>query len=227
MLGDDDLDDTQRANRQWLRYCEGEDPRLPRLGSRQGQWLAYCDAPMIRGTIADIARHCVGARYVDLIAPGETEQMRRDMARQWGCALVCRGILTLAGVNEPELRPPYRITRAMADVIQIGQRYGAWIVPSSPAECRAVPQGAMVVMGQGLKTHIATVTARSVHYTGAVDLVTVDGVRENGVPTVAVRGGRIEGTSLVSKRDGARRIRGWVDPARLVFDPELAWMLPA
>lgn len=68
----------------------------------------------------------VREQYLDLIAPGEDENKRRDMAVMSGCALVVAGLWRGAGIVHPLLDPPYKIGSAVTRLIQIAQREWAW-----------------------------------------------------------------------------------------------------
>lgn len=71
-------------------------------------------------------------RYLDLIAWGETERVRAALARCSGCALVVRGILRRIGFDDPELKARYRMGMAVADVVAIARRHGAWLPGTTP-----------------------------------------------------------------------------------------------
>jgi hypothetical protein len=70
--------------------------------------------------------------YLALIAPGESEAMRRDMLQMNGCALVVRGLWRQMGINHNLLNRPYRIGMAVADVVQIAKDSGAWRTSGEP-----------------------------------------------------------------------------------------------
>lgn len=73
-------------------------------------------------------------RYLDLLTGGfEDPRMRACMGMMSGCALVVRGLWRAAGIAHPILEHPYRIGRAVADLIEIAaEANGLW-------EGRAVP----------------------------------------------------------------------------------------
>ena len=63
--------------------------------------------------------------YLDLIAPGETDARRAEMAKMSGCALVVRGLWRLAGVGHPRLDRPYVTGKAVEDVVSIAREADA------------------------------------------------------------------------------------------------------
>lgn len=70
--------------------------------------------------------------YLELIGPGESEQMRRDMLQMNGCALTVRGLWRQAGVQHSLLTRPYRVGMAVADVVQIAKDADAWRTSGEP-----------------------------------------------------------------------------------------------
>lgn len=87
-----------------------------------------CPDQAVRQAVVSYARKLAGmsaaseaslALYLDLVAPGETELRRSEMARMSGCALVARGILR-GYIEHPLLERPYVTGQAMADLVAIG-----------------------------------------------------------------------------------------------------------
>jgi len=65
--------------------------------------------------------------YLDLIAPNDSPSAQKAYGKLSGCALSALGWLRLFGLSDPELWSPYRIGRAVADVVTIARRHGAWV----------------------------------------------------------------------------------------------------
>lgn len=160
--------------------------------------------------------------YIDLIAPGETRGMVDAMVRMSGCALVVAGIWRLAGVDEPQLRPPYKPGSAVSRLVAVARTHSAWVTFSKgslPCVGDAVLIGDN---GTGGTEHFYTVT--SVDPSTEI-LESVDGGQRDGGGFQAIaakkrtwRTGRdvvFMGTDPGSKAVGGRRIVGWVDVAKL------------
>lgn len=64
--------------------------------------------------------------YLDLIAPFDSPSAQKAYGKLSGCALSVLGMLRCWGLDDPELWQPYRIGRAVADVVTIARRHGAW-----------------------------------------------------------------------------------------------------
>jgi len=127
------------------------------------------DAACAAERVATLAESYVGCgvvaqreRYLDLVmspadrGPDATHR-EEDFARMSGCALVCRGLLRLAGLGaHPILRSPYRAQSAMQDLIDIGRDAGAWRVPLHGAR---PARGDVVLVTSGDGGHAYCVTA--------------------------------------------------------------------
>ena len=72
----------------------------------------------LAGLTADPVRPACRARYLALIAPGETEARAAGMSTMSGCELVCRGILR-AFIAHPLLDRPYVDQHAGRDLLAI------------------------------------------------------------------------------------------------------------
>ena len=179
------------------------------------------DPDVIRWAVANLAATYdgVGAahereRYLDLLAGGvETPAMRGSMAQMSSCALTVRGLWRALGCSSPILARPYRIGRAIADVIEIATVAGAWRT-GSDGDTPGV--GDAVIVGVNPRLHAYTVIAGS----------TLDGVTW---AIESIDGGQgLGGTTIKRKRrtyshdaagalwdvldDGTRRrVYGWAD----------------
>jgi hypothetical protein len=107
-------------------------------------WTARTVYPAaeLRRRAAELARSLAGlganprdpelrARYVDLVAPGETPRMRTDMAAMSGCALVAAGFWRAMGVKHRALLPPYHIGFAVERLWDIGKATSAGRWPNA------------------------------------------------------------------------------------------------
>lgn len=179
----------------------------------------------MREQIATLARSFVGCdasdpRYADLVGPGETEQMRRDMLTMYGCGLVVAGLWRLAGLTAPELAPPYRIGSAMTRLVAVARRCGAW---------RQYHLGAVPCVGDAVfvqaPEHIFVVVSQPVVTLSQITFDSVDGGQiEHGQQAIKLRArtwahgfdrARDDQPGAVAGR--ARTIVGWVDVSALPF----------
>lgn len=64
------------------------------------------------------------AKYLDLIAPGETPARAAEMATNSGCGLVMRAVLRNF-IDHPILRASYRSQHALSDLVEIASQAGA------------------------------------------------------------------------------------------------------
>jgi hypothetical protein len=153
-------------------------------------------------------------RYLDLIAPDETENARDEMAQMSGCGLVVAGIWRAAGVVDARLDAPYRIGSAITRLVAIARSAGAWVAYGRGR--RPSPGDMVLVGGQGAggPEHVYTVTSIS----GDADphVTSVDGGRRDahGYQTIDAvtrvwKGGRDVAGHL------SRAIAGWIDCSRL------------
>lgn len=103
------------------------------LAAREEQIRTACAAWSLQwaGLVANpTAGDDAYARYCDLIAPGETEQRRREMASASGCALFARAYARAMLRDLPRcLTSPYVTGMAMRDVDTIARAAGAARTP--------------------------------------------------------------------------------------------------
>lgn len=94
--------------------------------------------------------------YLDLIAPCPSDRadvtICRDLASMSGCALVVRGLWVRAGVKAARLLDPYRVGRAVADVVAVADAAGALRPPSTEPR-----PGDVVIIGT--PEHVLTVVS--------------------------------------------------------------------
>lgn len=94
--------------------------------------------------------------YLDLIAPCAADRadatICRDLASMSGCALVVRGLWARAGIRAARLLDPYRVGRAVADVVAVADAAGALRPPST-----APRPGDVVIIGT--PEHVLTVVS--------------------------------------------------------------------
>lgn len=178
------------------------------------------------------------ARYLDLVGPGETETMRAYMAlpKTSGCALVVRGLWRQLALFDLRLTPPYKIGLAVADVVSIARRNGAWVTDLS---LRPEPGDVILVGGDpkadGGVEHVATVTACDGNALESVDGGQRDAAGNQCIATkVRTWEVRADGSVWDRSRKGtdpgsgaARRVRGWVSAVRLPFPDAVADTAPA
>ncbi|KYG11421.1 hypothetical protein BE21_57565 [Sorangium cellulosum] len=107
-------------------------------------------AEFARGLDGLGARPATLDRYVDLIAPGESQRMRQDMAKMSGCALVAAGVWRAVGVP-----PPYRLETAVSRLVAMGVEAGAMRRPKADRLTSTLPlPGDVVWVGEGMGTHV-------------------------------------------------------------------------
>lgn len=146
--------------------------------------------------------------YLDLIAPNAVDRANertcRDLASMSGCALVVRGLWVRGGIRAPKLIAPYKVGRAVADVVAVATEAGALRAPVEPLR-----PGCVVVVGG--PEHVLTVTSIQ-----GSTVVSVDGGQrdEQGRQVIRERRRELQGTTL-----GGRPILHVVDPLAL----SLAW----
>jgi hypothetical protein len=218
-----------------------------RIGVPQGQYLGEWNEQnvadvrnMARTTFVQMAVACVratGRTYVDLVAPCEPDQMRRDMSKMWGCALLIRALFRLLGVVHPRLRAPYKSGAAPADLLAVARAVnwpthkvkGALLYPSKhPGMDSAVllNRGHILCIGQGSLTHYLVLIGLTVEGT----VLSVDGGQDKG-PGIEIveRKLVVQGGELYLKdKNFTRRIRFAIDPGLLLplIPPDVQWMLP-
>jgi len=106
--------------------------------------------------------------YLDLVGPGESAEVRRAMLTLSGCALVAAGVLRRAGLEAPELAPPYRIGSAVSRLVAVAKRCGAW-------RTQGLPQLGDVVLVREPEHVFVVVEAPSREGAASASLVAVDG----------------------------------------------------
>lgn len=148
------------------------------------------------------------APYLDLIAPCRSDRANEALCsgllQMSGCALVVRGLWVRAGILPPVLTQPYRVGRAVADVVQVAREAGALRHATEALK----PGHVVIVSGP---EHVLTVT--QLVPAGARTLVrSVDGGQRDaaGRQQVQWRERMLEGASL-----GGRPILHVVDAVAL------------
>lgn len=132
-----------------------------RVGQSQGQRIGKPgDDAYFRQLALLTAEDCLGfeASKVDydlLIAPGEDERMRLGMRKMSSCGLFVRGWLRLLGVDNENLRSPYRIGMAFTDVFAVAREVGATTRTSQIADLRPAD---VAIIGDGMLTHMLIVS---------------------------------------------------------------------
>lgn len=110
--------------------------------TRRPEIVAF--AAMLPGLGANPADPEARARYLALVAPGETAARAAELAQMSGCALVVRG-LWRNFIAHPILSRPYVTGRAMADLVSIAREAGAL----HPWPARLPEAGDVVIIGGG------------------------------------------------------------------------------
>lgn len=156
--------------------------------------------------------------YLDFLSGGlEAASGREGMAHMSSCALTVRAIWRELGCRDSVLLRRYVIGRAMADVVAIGQRAGAWRT-GSDGDTPGV--GDAVIVGDDPKLHAYTVVAG--HGDGTTwQLETIDGGQGPGgcriVRKTRVMAPDASGRLIDTLPDGyRRRVFGWVDCVALL-----------
>ncbi len=145
------------------------------------------------------------AAYLDLIGPGESDSMLRDMLQMNGCALTVRGLWRVAGVRHPILNRPYKVGMAVADVVQIARDADAWRTTGEPLV-------GDVFLIDNLE-HVGTVVDRP----NASQVVSIDGGQRDSVGNQLIRRrSRVLTDGVMFGNDGvndgaARRLIGYCD----------------
>ena len=157
-------------------------------------------------------------RYVDLLMPAgiEPPANRAALAGQSSCALLVRALLRACGCTHPFLLRPYRVGRAVSDVIQIARDAGAW---HEPGDAERPAAGDAVIVGAPGHEHAYVVTAVRSHAPGwRVD--SIDGGQGAHGAGIAARtrswpDWAREWVDVVDAGAGApemaRPVRGWAD----------------
>ena len=127
-------------------------------------------------------------RYVELLMPAAIETPANRSAarlaapytaggrliRPWSsCGLFARAVWRLAGCAHPILAAPYRIGRAVSDVIEIARDAGAWHEPDEPLE---PGPGDVVIVGDPGHEHVLIATSVVPRFgEGSADVESIDG----------------------------------------------------
>jgi hypothetical protein len=162
-------------------------------------------------------------RYLDLIAPGESDGKQSAMADESGCGLVVAGIWRALGVGSQLLNPPYKIGTGLSRLLQIGQAARAW-VNYGPGKVPS-PGDAVIVgdNGKGGVQHIYTVT--SISTDDGVLIGSIDGGQRDSDRFQTIlekqrvwKAGRdivVQGNDPGASHAGGRVIVGWIDVTQL------------
>ena len=130
------------------------------------------------------------APYLDLIAPCPSDRadvtICRDLASMSGCARAVRGLWVRAGVRASRLTAPYRVGRAVADVVAVADAAGALRPPSHEPR-----PGDVVIIGT--PEHVLTVVS-----VRGPTIVSVDGGQRDalGKQTIARKERLLQGAYL-------------------------------
>lgn len=173
-------------------------------------------------------------RYVELLMPAAIETDANRAAarlsapvrlqsgatlRPWSsCGLFARSLWRLAGCAHPILAAPYRIGRAVSDVIEIARDAGAWHEPDEPVEPEA---GDVVIVGDPGHEHVLVVTSVTPRFgEGAADATSIDG-GQGAYGCAIARRTRFWPAWASAWRDindlGIDRpVRGWAETMRVV-----------
>lgn len=198
----------------------------------------------IRARAVEIAESLVGmsanradpeARraYMDLVAPGESERRREQLATVSGCGLVVAAVWRALGVRAPELEMPYLTGTAVSRLLRIAQRARAWVMFTTGS----LPEpGDAVIVGGGSSggvEHIYTVIAVSEDEGPTLDSVDGGQRDDDGAQQILARRRAWEGRSdrvedasdPGATASGGRLIQGFIDVTRLPIDEErfAAW----
>lgn len=143
-------------------------------------------------------------RYAALLFPHDSLMRAQQMAGGMSsCALWALALWRLLGVEAPELDAPYRPGRAVADVVDIATRHGAWRLPGDTEPAPLVGDELLV----GPTEHVAVRESASSW---------VDGGQNAGGRSIARVDGRVlERAGSGWRIRGGRRVIGWVDLAAL------------
>lgn len=169
--------------------------------------VAY--AAGLAGLSADPADELTRAVYLDTIAPGETPQMRHDMALMSGCELTALAVLRRFAAH-PLLDGRYVVGKAGVWLWRLARDADAFSAPGSdpcPGDIVIVGGG---VDGGGPEHAWICKTAKRVGYVDAVHVEAIDGGQrdDGGHQSIAERDHRIEDGHDVT--DTYRRTVRWV-----------------
>lgn len=176
------------------------------------------------GLSADPTKPESRARFLELIAPGESPARQTEMAKMSTCGLVVAGIWRAAGLQDPRIAPPYKTQTAVSRLIVIGIKCGGWTV----ARAKKCPQeGDMVLVGDnaaGGVEHVYTVTGVTFDDMNNPVLESVDGGQRESGHQCILKKKRVwksgqdivfQGSDPGSTTKGGRKIYGWVDCTKL------------
>lgn len=110
--------------------------------NRRHEVVAF--AAMLPGLGANPADGEARARYLELVAPGESAARAAELSTMSGCALVVRGIWR-AFIAHPIMERPYVTGKAMSDLVQIAREAGAL----HPWPARIPEAGDVIIIGGG------------------------------------------------------------------------------
>lgn len=164
-------------------------------------------------------------RYIDLLMPAEIESSatRQALAGQSSCALLARAVWRLAGCSHPILAAPYRIGRAVSDVVEIATDAGAW---HEPGDGEMPGAGDVLLVGDPGHEHVAIlVSVEATVGLGGWTVRSVDGGQGAHGAGIAARTRTWPGWStrwldVVDPTPWAptmtRPVRGWADSMRVL-----------
>ncbi len=162
--------------------------------------------------------------YLSLVGPWESQQVRRGMLQMSGCALFCRGLLRQLGVDHDVLEQPYRVGRAVADVVQIAREADAWRVPSGTSDDMPGLGDCVLVGGGTPGEHVFVVVGTERVMPGRWRVTSVDGGQKTETGDQMIQRIEREWTVLPGATwdhrstppPSVRRVSGWVDVERVV-----------
>lgn len=167
--------------------------------------------------------------YLDAIAPGETESMKKQMATMSGCGLIVAAVWRLLGVKHYKLDPPYIVGTAVSRLVTLARKVNAWV----PFKTDQLPNpGDMVLIGDngaGGVEHVYTVTSVTPAADGQpVVLESIDGGQRDLAKYQLVlakkrvwRGNKdivFTASDPGSAKVGGRKIYGHVDVTKLPLE---------
>jgi hypothetical protein len=143
------------------------------VGQAMGQTLEQWPRSGVAITAREVAVAAAGVGppsrdYLDLIAPGDSRQVRHALCDEAGCGLVVRALLRLLGVAHPSLGAPYCPGAAFSDVWTVAADCDA--LKLGPVRAQLVyDEPAIVAYGRGLATHMSWVCHWHDDYLDSVD----------------------------------------------------------
>ena len=173
-----------------------------------------------RDYIASLANTYIGCgaakdkdKYLDLLANDkDSAAMKADMLKMSSCALTVRGLWRKLGCTHKILLDPYKIGKAMSDVMTIGKDYKAWYTPKDQYQ---IGLGDAVIVGNPGHEHVFTIT----ELLGGLEFVSVDGGQGPGGTSIGeckrrweMRSGKL---TDINNSGSVRPILGYVDISKL------------